>query len=207
MRLLVIGATGKLGQAVVRQAAARSHGVTALARDPDRVPPRDSLRVVRGDVLVPESLDAALAGQDAVVCALGTPSPRRPSTLLTDGTQNLVAAMARQGVRRLVCVTLLGVADSARSASPAYRRLILPMLSPMLPDKRGQEAAVRGSDLDWVIVRPPRFVGGPATGSPRIIADGEPGRVGRVVRAQLAGVLLDLAADGRVLRRTFVVGS
>ncbi len=151
----------------------------------------------RGDVLVPESLDAAVTDQDAVVCALGTSSPRRPSTLLGEGTRNLVEAMARQGVRRLVCVALLGVGDSVRDASLPYRRLILPLLRPMLPDKQQQEHAVRSSDLDWVIVRPPRFVDGKATGAARIIADGEPGRVGKVVRKDLAGILVELATTDR----------
>ncbi len=74
----MIGATGRLGQAVVRQAVNRTYTVTAMAREPHDVPELDCPRVVRGDVLVPSTLDAALPGQDAVVCALGTPSPRRP---------------------------------------------------------------------------------------------------------------------------------
>jgi short-subunit dehydrogenase len=207
LRVLVVGATGKLGQAIVRQALHRGHAVTALTREPQAVAQLPALRVLRGDVLAPETLDAALAGQNAVICALGTPSPRKPSTLLHDGTQNLIDAMNRTGVRRLVCVTLLGVGESHRNASLTYRKLILPMLSPMLPDKQRQDDAIRASDLEWVIVRPPRFVGGKPTGTAQIIPDGQPGRVGKVIREDLASILLDLATNDQFVRHIVIVGS
>jgi hypothetical protein len=102
------------------------------------------------------SLAPAVEGRDAVVCALGTPSPRQASSLLEDGTRNLVAAMERASVPRLVCVTLLGTADSKRNASPLYRYIILRALAPMVPDKENQERVVRDSSLEWVLIRPPR---------------------------------------------------
>jgi uncharacterized protein YbjT (DUF2867 family) len=154
MRLLVVGATGSLGRLAVTEAAQRGHDVAALVRDPARANlPEPAVRV-RGDVLDPESLDPALAGKDAVICALGTPSPRQASSLLEDGTRNLVAAMKRTSVPRLVCVTLLGTADSKRNASPLYRYAILRALAPMVPDKENQERVVRDSGLEWVLVRP-----------------------------------------------------
>jgi hypothetical protein len=94
---------------------------------------------------------------------LGTPSPRKPSTLLREGTENLVAAMTERNVRRLVCVTLLGIGASRAQCSLSCRELILRVLAPMLADREAQEQAARGSDLDWVLVRPPRFT----RGSPR----------------------------------------
>ena len=95
MRLLVIGATGKLGQTIVRHALNR-HTVTALARSPDSVAPQDGLRVIPGDVLAPDSLDAPIAGQDAVVSALGTPSPRRSARSLADLDLLLLCASDEQ---------------------------------------------------------------------------------------------------------------
>jgi uncharacterized protein YbjT (DUF2867 family) len=94
MRILIVGATGGLGQDSVAQALARGHETAALVRDPGRAACSETVEIVRGDVLDPSSLKAAIVGRDAVICALGTPSPRRRSTLLEQGTKNLVVAMS-----------------------------------------------------------------------------------------------------------------
>lgn len=55
-----------------------------------------------------------------------------------------------------------GTAASRSNGSLVYRELILRVLTPMSPDKEAQEQVIRGSNLDWVLVRPPRFTdGGP----------------------------------------------
>ncbi len=206
MRLLVVGATGGLGRAVVAEAVQRGHEVAALVRDPSRAGLPGSVQTVRGDVLDPGTLGPAVQGQDAVICALGTPSPRKPGTLLEEGTRNLVEAMRRTGVPRLVCVTLLGTAGSERHASFLYRHVILRALAPMVPDKENQECVVRDSSLEWVLVRPPRFISR-RRGQLRVLRPGDHGRVGHVARQDLAGVLLDAAERPDYLRQAIVVGS
>ncbi|MGI8563395.1 MAG: NAD(P)H-binding protein [Candidatus Dormibacter sp.] len=85
MRILVGGARGGLGQDFVADAVARSHETAALLRDPARVTFSEAVEIVRGDVLDLSSLTPAVVGREAVICALGTPSPRRSSTLLSVG--------------------------------------------------------------------------------------------------------------------------
>lgn len=206
MRLLVVGATGSLGRVAVAEAARRGHDVAALVRDPARANLPEPVVTVRGDVLAPATLDPALAGKDAVVCALGTPSPRQASSLLEDGTRNLTEAMHRARVPRLVCVTLLGTADSTRNASPLYRYVILRALAPMVPDKENQERVVRDSGLEWVLVRPPRFVNR-SRGQPRVLRSGDKGRVGHVSRQGLARVLIDAAERPNYVHQAIAVGS
>jgi len=207
MRILIVGATGGLGRGVVDAALDDGHEVGALVRDPARAGLPGAVELVAGDVLDPASLRSAVEGREAVICALGTPSPRQASTLLQEGTRNLVLAMDQAGVRRLVCVTLLGTGASRASGSLFYRMVILRALGPMLPDKEAQEDVVRSSGLDWTLVRPPRFTGGEAGGELHVIPEGQPGRVGSVVRADLAGFLLDCATDNRHLREAVAVGS
>ena len=74
--------------------------------------PRASRGRDRADLAVGDAagLDGVVAGQDAVLCAIGA-GPQR-TTLREDGTRNIVAAMQRAGVRRLVCQSTLGVGDS-----------------------------------------------------------------------------------------------
>ena len=76
MKLLVLGATGGTGSRIVEQALRQGHLVTAFARDPTKVRIKnDNLRIVQGDILKPETVDAAVAGQDAVLSALGIRIP------------------------------------------------------------------------------------------------------------------------------------
>jgi uncharacterized protein YbjT (DUF2867 family) len=207
VRILIVGATGALGRDVVEAALRDGHDTAAMVRDPARAELPEAVELVEGDVLDAASLRAAVEGREAVICALGTPSARRASTLLQDGTRNLVVAMDQAGVRRLVCVTLLGIGTSRANGSLVYRQVILRALAPMLPDKQAQEDVVRSSKLDWTVVRPPRFTGGKPGGEVRVIAEGQPARVGHVVRADLADFLLDCATDNRHLREALAVGS
>ena len=206
MRVLVIGGTGGLGREVVASVLGSGHQGTALVRHREAALPT-KVEMVEGDVLDPSSLTAALVEQEAVICALGTPSPRRSSTLLREGTKNLVDAMDREGVRRLVCVTLLGLGASRNNSSLLYGGVILRVLAPMVPDKAAQERVVRDSALDWTLVRPPRFVGGNAHGRVRAIPEGDTGRLGHVVRADLARFLVETATGSSYVGQAVAVGS
>lgn len=207
MRILVVGATGGLGRDVVAEALAGGHETAAVVREPARAALPGEVEVVRGDVLDAASLTGPVEDRDGVICALGTPSPRRRSTLLEQGTANLVAATNEAGVRRLVCVTLLGVGSSRANASLFYRAVILRVLAPMVPDKERQERVVRGSGLEWVLVRPGRFVKGKPRGELRVLREGEPGRVGRVVRGDLARFLLECVTSDAYVGQAVAVGS
>src|SRR3979411_2989542 len=72
MNLLILGATGRTGLALVEQALEQGHIVTAFARDPSKVrTTHPNLRIAKGDILDYGSVEAALRGQDAVLCAVG----------------------------------------------------------------------------------------------------------------------------------------
>src|SRR6266480_4450369 len=72
MKLLVLGATGRTGRELLAGALRQGHEVTALARDPSRLTVHDDrLRVCAGSATDPDTVDKAVAGQDAVLCALG----------------------------------------------------------------------------------------------------------------------------------------
>lgn len=207
MNILVVGATGGLGQEVVACLGRDGHRVTALVRAASGATFAGNVSVARGDVLDQSSLPPALAGQEGVICVLGTPSPRQASTLLREGTKNLADAMRNAGVNRVVCVTLLGAGSSRPNASLFYRQVILRVLAPMLADKEAQEQVVRESGLDWTIVRPPRFTDGKPRGELRVISEGAGGRLGRVVRADLAKFLVDTATRGDYVGQAVEVGS
>ena len=95
MKLLVFGATGGTGRQLVQQALRQGHVVTAFARDPGKIPlTHDNLRVVRGDILRPDSVETAMAGQEAVLSALGIRLPVRIVILIVVACQIVARTVA-----------------------------------------------------------------------------------------------------------------
>jgi len=205
MRVLVVGATGGTGRQLVAQALDAGHEVTALVRTPAKVRvAHDRLRVVRGDVLDYGSVEAAVRGQDAVVCALGHKRWFYPTRILSRGTENIIRAMTACGVRRLVCETSLGVGDSVGRMGLYYTVFVIPFILPFyFWDKHRQERAIRASGLDWVIVRPGALTNGRERGRYR-----SGPKVGnwlwtvRISRADVAAFMLKQLTEATYLRST-----
>lgn len=163
MKVIIFGATGSVGRHLVDQALADGHTVTAFGRNPT-VLETTHPRLVRraGDVLDPVSVLGAVGGQDAVMIALGA---GRKGAVRAAGTQNVIAAMTHHGLRRLVCASTLGAGDSYPVLNFLWKRVMFGLLlRAAFADHQQQEAIIRQSDLDWVIVRPGAYTDGPLTG-------------------------------------------
>jgi NAD(P)H-binding len=108
--------------------------------------------------------------------------------------------MTRNGVRRLVCISALGVGDSRGHGGFVFDRLFLPLLlSHTYKDKDGQDTAIRASSLDWVVVRPAMLTNDPARGSVRAVADLPGVKGGKIARADVARFVLEqLTTDTRL---------
>jgi putative NADH-flavin reductase len=90
----------------------------------------------------------------------------RRNTILSDGTRNIVRAMEKCGVKRLVCQSSLGVADSRGCLGFLYNFFIIPLfLRNLFADKAMQERMIKESSLEWVIVRPTALTNGPRKGA------------------------------------------
>lgn len=168
-RLLIVGATGGTGRQLVTQALERGYEVTAFVRDPTRLPlQHPQLKVFQGNVLDSSSVEAAVRGQDAVLCALGHRSYYSLRRTLSEGTHNLVRAMEAHGVARIICETSLGLGDSAGRLGLIYTCLIIPLVLPVyFWDKTRQERILQASKLSWVVVRPAALTNGPGRGAYR----------------------------------------
>jgi uncharacterized protein YbjT (DUF2867 family) len=201
--ILVLGATGPTGRQLVAQAIARGHTVTALVRSPEKAADLTGARLVQGDARDEGALRDALAGQDAVVSALGTPaSPFRQVTILSEASRALVSAMRSHGVSRLVAITGIGAGDSRGHGGFAFDRLIYPLLlRHVYADKDRQERIVRESGLDWVLVRPAVLNDKPGRGIVHPLTDLSGFHGGTVARADVARFVLDQVEGDDWLRR------
>ena len=159
MNIVIFGASGPTGALLVEQALRAGHRVTAAMRNPQ---PIEGATVVRADVLDPESVNAAIAGADAVLSSLGVPFGRTPIDTYSRGTATIIAAMKPHGVRRLI-VTSSSAADLASRFKNSGGGVLLEALKPLVifgfgrttyVDMRRMEKLVADSGLDWTIVRP-----------------------------------------------------
>lgn len=208
MKVLILGATGSIGRHLVPQALARGHEVTALVRDSRRL--RETgpgMRVIEGDALDAAAVDRAVQGQDAVIYALGTKQLFKPTTLFSDSTRILIAAMERHGVRRLVAITGVGAGDSRGHGGFLYDRVFFPLLLVRVyADKDRQEALIRQSGLDWVILRPAIFTNGPRRGGLRAETELAGVTIRKISRADVASFTLDQLSDDRYVGKAPLIG-
>ncbi len=164
--MLVFGATGRVGAAVITQAMAAGHRVTAFVRDPKKLAPSGSgLIVATGDVYKPETLEAAMApGFDAVVVTVGA-DPLKPSTLVTDSARAILAAARKAGIRRYLGIT--GTAEMPEKTLLGRVSTAILRQTPVghaARDHDGAFEAVRTSGLDWTLAGCPYIKDGETRG-------------------------------------------
>lgn len=207
MRILVIGASGRVGREVVAQAVERGHQVSALTRTASTVERRDGVAVVEGEATDGGLLRRILRGHDAVVFALGT-DKSGPTTLFSDATRELLAAMAESGVDRLVAVTGVGAGETRGHGGWLYDRVIFPLFTrERYADKDRQEALIAASATRWTVVRPGPFSTARAREPFEAIVDIRPDtRITKVSTAEVATFVLDDLETGAFIGRKPFIG-
>ena len=150
MKLLIFGATGATGQQLVRQALDQQFLVTAFVWDAGKLMMQHpNLRVMIGDIKRPETVRAAMPGQETVLSALGVRHNRSRDTTLSDGTRGILEAMEQHQVRRFVCETSMGVGSSKGEGRWLFEKIFGPLfLKHIMADKERQEALIQRSPLD-----------------------------------------------------------
>jgi putative NADH-flavin reductase len=207
MRVTVIGAAGRTGRQVVEQARRRGHEVVAVVRDPARAPDADAVAVVR-DGRDAEALRGAIDGSDVVVFAIGPVRGEDDPVVMRECAAALVDAARGAGPSRAVFVSASGPFTDAgddfltrRVAKPILQRV----LRQAFDDLRATEAVVRGSHLDWTIVRPPMLTDAAPRGRYRrsTVANVRGGT--RIARGDLATAVVDSVEDPTLVGTTLSV--
>ncbi len=207
MKLAIIAATGGVGQQLLCQALGAGHDVTAVVRNPAKLPAAlGEARIVTADLASPESaaLEAAIAGTDAVISGLG-PASNSSAGIATRGTGAIASAMHATGVKRLVAISAAPVGtmpSPGRPTPPKHdpgdgffmrhfgARFARAAFGKVYADLAAMEDLLRDSDLDWTVIRPPKLTNKPLTGHYRT-AMGQNVRGGfSVPRADVAHLML-----------------
>ena len=225
MKLTIFAATGGIGRQISEQAVDAGYDVTAVVRNPQKLPGDLSrqVRVVTADLAAPDpaTLRSAVEGADAVLSGLGATS-NSEAGVATQGTRAIAAAMNATGARRIVVVSAapIGTVPSPGRPNPpkhdpgdgfVLRHLLSPLTKAALrkhyADPAQMEDILRDSDLDWTAIRPPRLTDKPLTGTYRT-ARGQNLRRGLFIpRANVAHHMLRALDQPETIRQTIGVAS
>jgi uncharacterized protein YbjT (DUF2867 family) len=185
-KVLVVGATGGTGRATIDALLERGHHVTAFSRHAESLDiDSDRVTLLNGDATNPDEVDRAVAGHDAVIVTLGiTENPIRVrvfgasgtrNDVRSAGTSNVIAAMRRNSVKRLVVQSSYGVGETRNSLRWLDRLFFKALLKPQIADTEVQELEVRESGVDWVLAQPVHLTDDDVGEMPFASPDGEVG--------------------------------
>ncbi|MEI6455150.1 MAG: SDR family oxidoreductase [bacterium] len=198
MHITVFGASGKTGRQTVFQALNQGHKVTAYARNPSSVTiQHKNIEIIQGDILEYDKIREAIAGRDAVICAIGV-NMNKPNTILSDGTRNILKAMEETGVKRFICMSSAGILGN--DGGFWFGKVIMPLfLKHVFDDKKRQMEVIKESKADWVIVRPVGLTDSPKTGTYKINDDLPTSRT--IPRADVADFMIKLCSNTKYDRQ------
>ena len=198
MNIVVFGASGRTGILTVFQALDKGHTVTAFARNQKKVTiEHKNIRFVEGNILDYEKVKQAVKGQDAVISALGVES-RKPTTVLSEGTRNILKAMEETGVKRFICMSSVGILGN--DAGFWFGKIILPLfLRHVFDDKIRQMEIIKASKADWVIIRPVGLTDSPKTNTYKVSLDNP--KSSKIPRADVADFMLKLLTEKKYDRQ------
>ncbi|KAI8481758.1 hypothetical protein Bbelb_405150 [Branchiostoma belcheri] len=169
MKLVILGASGRSGTELVKQALEQGHDVTALVRNEAKMRekvPDEKLKVETVDVTSVESLTPHFTGKDAVVSALGHVGDLKDTvTVFDESMRAIVPAMRKANVGRLLILSAWFTFDDPKEPAPPF---VTQVLGNVLKDIARMETYLMEecSDLHWTSARFPGLTAGPVTELP-----------------------------------------
>ena len=195
MKITVLGASGKTGSEIVKQALEVGHSVNALVRRPDALEDQRNLTVIVGDVTNAQDVAKASKGADVVVSALGAMG----GSLMTDSVTAVIAASNLTGVKRFILMSSFAVRK--KQLSSGTKMMTGMLMGKAVKDKSASEDLLRQSDLDWTIVYPTGLSNNEKGATVRIVSSSEKvGMKNKIARADVAAWILNEAEENNHIR-------
>ncbi len=211
MNISVFGGTGETGLLVIKKALDKGHTVTAFARNPSKIAFRhDRLKIVKGELTDTDKIESAIKNTDAVLSVLG-PTGRTTGLPVSTGIGNIIHAMHKQSVKRLVATTTPSYKDPNDKFDLGLALFIL-IIRLLLKDTYRDVVeigrAVVNSHLDWTLVRIPLLLRKPAKGKLNIgyMGDGKV-KLFLLTREDLADFLVRQIDDQSYIGKSPVISN
>jgi len=170
MNIVLYGATGMIGSRVLTELLLRGHHVTAVVRDPSKVPQQSGVTAVKGNVLDVKDVAAKVAGADAVVSSI-SPPPEAVGELL-DSIHSLVTGVKEGGAKRLLVVGGAGSLLVAPGVDLIDSGHLPEQYKAIAIAHRDSLNALKTTDINWTYFSPAAFIQpGERTGKFRLGGD------------------------------------
>lgn len=207
MKIVVFGATGIVGKAVVNEALKKGHEVTVLTRNARKVTTRhEHLHIVEGNVADKNVVHTVLKDQEAVIQTLGIggKGDGKPTSIVSEANKIIMTEMEQMNVKRLIAISVIGTGNSLTFLPWIYRKLVLPLFmkwfQAIIDDKNRMEPMIKKSGLDWTIVRCTTVKERPATGKVNATLDGK-GLKFSISAADMAVFIVNQLTDNSFLKQ------
>ncbi|MGB9201469.1 NAD(P)-dependent oxidoreductase, partial [Methanobacterium sp.] len=159
MKITIFGATGNIGKLLVKQAIDEGHEVVAYVRDPSKIAnyKYQNLSIVKGQLNEYKKIEYAIDGADAVMSMLGPAMTGKLVGMpISEGTQNIVNAMEKLGVKRLIAIATPSVSDP--NDIPTIKIKLIKVFAKISMHHAYSEILnvgdiIQKSDLEWTIIR------------------------------------------------------
>ncbi|MEP1032033.1 NAD(P)-binding oxidoreductase [Ekhidna sp.] len=214
MKLLLLGATGRTGQLVLKRLLENRFPVHCLARNTERIAKQDGVTLFEGDASNREDLERAIVGCDAVISVLNISRQsdfpwsglRTPKAFLSETMKQLIPVAEFNCTKRLVVCSAWGVAETRKDLPRWFRWLIdTSNIGASYADHERQERIIQDSTLDWTIVRPVGLTNSRKSQVVREIFDGKHKPRLTINRHSVAQYLVDCLKSDRLIRKKVVI--
>ncbi|HWL22765.1 MAG TPA: NAD(P)-binding oxidoreductase [Ureibacillus sp.] len=193
MKIIVFGATGGVGQNVVKQALEKGVEVTAFVRTPSKIEVvHENLNVIQGDAFNKDEVAAAITGHDVVVSCLGSSQGMKKSNELEEMTKNIVDGMQAHNIKRIIYTASAGINNEIPGISG---KMVMKMLKNALIDHRSAVDYIEAHGLNYTIVRPMGLTNNDLTGKYREAKVGVPDKARSISRADVAHFIVKVFND------------
>jgi uncharacterized protein len=156
MNVVLYGATGMIGSRILKELISRGHNVTAVVRDPSRIPAHPGVSAIKGDIFDADDIAAKTIGADAVISAYGPGAG--DANDLVKATRSLIAGLHKADTRRLIFVGGAGSLLVTPGVDLIDSGLLPEQYREIAIAHRDSLKMLSGADLLWTYFSPAGFI-------------------------------------------------
>ncbi|GBG96240.1 NAD(P)-dependent oxidoreductase [Lactococcus termiticola] len=208
MKILLLGASGRTGQRIIRRAIAEGHEVVAYLRSPEKLAARPHLQLVAGELNDELKMLEAAEGCEAILVCLSASIHSLGQPLMTVAAQSVIKLARVHQIKRVIWLSALGVGETIKNASYPFKFAVESIFSSPFKDYELGEGQLRASGLDWTTLHPGVLKDDRDYGPARLIDASSgykvPGLPQPVNREFIASEMLRMIDDETSFKKRFV---